>query len=219
MHYIDIIVLLVLVVVVFVKLRSVLGTRPEMSQTKISKQAADKIFDIIVKEARMEEKEVIDLGEISPIVNISELNDIDKKLLQIPNFNKDKFINSSKKAFEMIVSAFSKGDVDTLDNLVSKSFIKKMKDVIEARKEQGISAETDFIGFNSVEIEDVKVLKSGLAKITMTFVSEQINILRDVASKVIEGDENFIQKITDVWTFEKNIRSGNPAWLLASTKK
>ena len=36
---------------------------------------------------------------------------------------------------------------------------------------------------------------------------------------VIEGDDRFIQCITDVWTFERSLTSSNPNWVLVSTKK
>ena len=58
-----------------------------------------------------------------------------------------------------------------------------------------------------------------IAKITVRFISEQANVLRDAKGDVIEGDENFIQSITDVWTFERNITSASPNWMLVSTKK
>lgn len=50
--YLDIIILLVVVVLVFSKLKSLLGTRPDnFEQRKISDENAAKIFDMIVKEA------------------------------------------------------------------------------------------------------------------------------------------------------------------------
>ena len=58
-----------------------------------------------------------------------------------------------------------------------------------------------------------------MAKITVRFVSEQVNILKNKDGEVIEGDENFIQNITDSWTFERALTSTNPNWLLVSTKK
>ncbi len=96
---------------------------------------------------------------------------------------------------------------------------KKFKEVISSRKEEGISAETDFIGFNEAVITDAKITKSNLAKISVKFVSEQVNILRNKQGEVMEGDENFIQSITDIWTFERSLNSASPNWLLVSTKK
>ena len=149
----------------------------------------------------------------------SGLSESEKNLRAIPGFNRDKFLNGAKKAFEIIVTSFAKGDVDTLENLVGKTLLKKFKDIIARRKEEGISAETDFIGFNEAIITDAKITKSNLAKISVKFVSEQVNILRDKNGEVLEGDENFIQSITDVWTFERGLNATTPNWLLVSTKK
>ena len=50
-QYIDIIILLLVVVFILQRLKSVLGTRPEGESTKLSEESAAKIFDIIMKEA------------------------------------------------------------------------------------------------------------------------------------------------------------------------
>ena len=219
--YLDIIILLVVVVMVFSKLKSLLGTRPDnFEQRKISDENAAKIFDMIVKEAeknaaaeaRNMEKEEVQVPE-------EELSEIDKVLAKIPGFNREKFLTGAERAFEIIISAFSKGDVETLEMLVSKSLLKKFQEIIEKRKAEGITSETDFIGFDDVEITNAKISKSEVAKITVRFVSEQVNILKNKDGEVIEGDENFIQNITDSWTFERALTSTNPNWLLVSTKK
>ena len=219
--YLDIIILLVVVVLVFSKLKSLLGTRPDIfEQRKISDENAAKIFDMIVKEAeknaaaeaRNMEKEEVQVPE-------EELSEIDKVLAKIPGFNREKFLTGAERAFEIIISAFSKGDVETLEMLVSKSLLKKFQEIIEKRKAEGITSETDFIGFDDVEITNAKISKSEVAKITVRFVSEQVNILKNKDGEVIEGDENFIQNITDSWTFERALTSTNPNWLLVSTKK
>lgn len=219
--YLDIIILLVVVVLVFSKLKSLLGTRPDnFEQRKISDENAAKIFDMIVKEAeknaaaeaRNREKEEVPVPE-------EELSETDKVLAKIPGFNREKFLTGAERAFEIIISAFSKGDVETLEMLVSKSLLKKFQEIIEKRKAEGITSETDFIGFDDVEITNAKISKSEVAKITVRFVSEQVNILKNKDGEVIEGDENFIQNITDSWTFERALTSTNPNWLLVSTKK
>ena len=70
----------------------------------------------------------------------------------------------------------------------------------------------------NITIEKANI-KDGIANIVVKFVSEQINLLKNAAGEIIEGDENFVQKITDVWTFEKDINSPSKVWLLVSTKK
>ena len=219
--YLDIIILLVVVVLVFSKLKSLLGTRPDnFEQRKISDENAAKIFDMSVKEAEKNaaaEARNMETEEVQ--VPEEELSEIDKVLAKIPGFNREKFLTGAERAFEIIISAFSKGDVETLEMLVSKSLLKKFQEIIEKRKAEGITSETDFIGFDDVEITNAKISKSEVAKITVRFVSEQVNILKNKDGEVIEGDENFIQNITDSWTFERALTSTNPNWLLVSTKK
>ncbi|MGN0914246.1 MAG: Tim44/TimA family putative adaptor protein [Alphaproteobacteria bacterium] len=216
-QYFDIIILLVVVILVFQRLKSVLGSKPdEYTQNQITDENAAKIFDMIIQEA---EKNAVEQTKENTVENQEELNSTDKVLSLIPGFNKEKFLNGAQRAFEIIVTSFSKGDTQTLEMLVSKTLIKKFQEIIEKRKAEGIVSETDFIGFENTEITDAKISKNDIAKITVKFVSEQVNILKNSKDEVIEGDENFIQNITDIWTFERSLTSTNPNWLLVSTKK
>ena len=118
-----------------------------------------------------------------------------------------------------IIEAFAKGDIATLEMLVNKNLLKKFQEIIESRRAEGITAETDFIGFSKAEIVTAKISRNQVAKIIVEFVSEQVNLLKNKQGDVIEGDDQFIQNITDVWTFERALTSTNPNWLLVSTKK
>ena len=215
-QYLDIIILLVVIVLIFQKLKTVLGTRPEMEERQEADLKAAKILTVVAKEIEKQEQ------TNTPIISsesTAELSDTDKTLKEIPNFNKNAFIKSAEKAFQIITNAFNKGDVETLEMLVNKKIFKKFQEVIEKRKNENISAETDFIGFDKVEITAAKITPQKNAQISVEFVSEQVNVLRNSENEVIEGDENYIQNITDVWTFEKALTSSSPNWLLVSTKK
>lgn len=213
--FLDIIILLLIVLLIFSKFKSILGTRPDnVKPTKLSEESAAKIFDIIMQENQRQTNQPIQ--DITPI---DELSPIEQQLQKIPSFNKDSFLNGAKRAFEIIITAFAKADYETLEGLVSSKLYKKFQDITEQRQQDGITAETDLIGFNSAEIVDIKIGKNNIAKISVKFVSEQVNLLKDKDDNLIEGDENFVQTITDVWTFERNLNSTNPNWLLVSTKK
>lgn len=224
MGSLDIIILLVAVVLIFQKLRSLLGTRPdeEVTRIRISDENAARIFDMIAKEAEKQQLTARTAAEGfsgTAEEETEELSDTDKTLTNIPGFNKERFLTGAKRAFEIIICAFSQGDTETLENLVSPQLIKKFQEIIEDRRAQGITAETDLIGFEQAEIVNADVDEENNAKITVKFVSEQVNLLRNKDNEVIQGDENFIQNITDIWTFERCLTSVNPNWLLVSTKK
>ena len=221
MTHLDILVLLVVVVLIFQRLRSLLGTRPPVEERKIrlSKENAEKLYNILMTEASSQSAEQEQLQPQEELVPEGDLSEPEKTLREIPNFNKSAFLKSAEKAFQIITEAFNKGDTETLEMLVNKKIFKKFQDVIEKRKNEGISAETDFICFDKVEIVAAKITTQKNAQISVEFVSEQVNVLRNSDDEVIEGDENYIQNITDVWTFEKALNSTSPNWLLISTKK
>lgn len=215
-QYLDIIILLVVIVLIFQKLKTVLGTRPEMEERQEADLKAAKILTEVAKEIEKQEQ------TNAPIISsesTAELSDTDKTLKEIPNFNKESFLTSAKKAFELIVTSFAKGDTQTLEMLVNSKLYKKFQEIINKRADEGITSETDFIGFDSAEITHAEISKNNIAKITVKFISEQVNLLRNKEGEVIEGDEQYIQNITDVWTFERALTSTSPNWLLASTKK
>ena len=224
MGSLDIIILLVAVVLIFQKLRSLLGTRPdeEVTRIRISDENAARIFDMIAKEAEKQQLTARTAAEGfsgTAEEETEELSDTDKILTNIPDFSKERFLTGAKRAFEIIICAFSQGDTETLENLVSPQLIKKFQEIIEDRRAQGITAETDLIGFEQAEIVNADVDEENNAKITVKFVSDQVNLLRNKDNEVIQRDENFIQNITDIWTFERCLTSVNPNWLLVSTKK
>lgn len=218
--YLDIIVLLAIVVMVFLKLKAILGTRPS-KEAEISQESAAKIFDILVKEQEKKQAPAtaaIHGGELEA-KNMAELSETDKALLEIPGFAKDRFVNNAKKAFEMIVVSFASGDTQSIEPLIGKALFKKFQEVVVQRKADNVVAETDLIAFNDAQIVDAKITKNNVAKIVVKFVTEQVNILKNATGEIIEGDENFIQSVTDIWTFERAISSKTPNWLLTSTKK
>ena len=207
--------LVVVVAFIIFRLRGVLGTRPENA---ISEENARNLFDLIVKESA-KQSNIIDTEATVIGENGQPVSGPETVLSEIPLFNKEKFLNSAKKAFEIILAAFAKGDTETLKMLVHKDLLKKFEEIVKQRAKEGITGETDFIGFENAEIMDAKLSKVGIAKIAVKFITEQMNILRNAKGEIIEGDENYIQNITDIWTFERNINSGQPNWLLVSTKK
>ncbi len=216
MHFLDILILLLAVLFILKKLKSILGTQPNMiKQNKISQENASKIFAFIMQEAEKQQKkeEKIIASETS-----EENSPIEYVLNKIPNFNKKIFLKNAMRAFEIIVEAVAQGDKASLKPLLNNSLFEKISAVLDDRKENGIVAETDFIGFDKVEIINATLNDEKMVSVVVKFISQQVNLLKNKDGEIIEGDPQFIQTISDCWTFEKDITSNNPSWSLASTK-
>ena len=209
------------VVFLFTRLYSVFGSREENSNIRV-------IIKPVNKNAQKHLEENIEniqnlIKEHSPnadtvVFDLEAMSPQDKLLAQIPNFNKNNFIHSARKVFEMVLQAFYAGNLEPVCNLLNKKVYASFNEVIDYRKKNNITSEVDFICFEKSEIKDVKILKNSI-KIIMEFVSQQVNILRSSDGKIIEGDENFIQQITDTWTFERMLNAKTNKWTLVSTKK
>lgn len=217
--FVDIIFLMILVAFIVTRLYSVFGSNGNEEKIRVvvkplNKEAEKKLMENITKVIKETNKQ----SSAENSVKFENLSEPEKSLAQIPNFDKDNFIRGACRVFEIVIQSFGKGDISEVRNLMSKKLWDAFNQVINFRKENNISSEVDFICFDKSEIKEVKLLKNS-AKIIVEFISEQINILRNEKGEVVEGDENFVQKITDVWTFERTFNAKNNQWLLVSTKK
>lgn len=208
--FVDIIFLLILVAVIITRLYGVLGANGDNKNIKVVfKNVRENLNNDIYEYAPQKEREsmvqVVDMSEITP------------EFLE-KNFDRDTFLKGACRVFEMILSAFNRGELPVIKDFVSKKVYDALNQAHIFRKKNEMTSEVDFICFDKAEVKNVKMLKNSM-KVVVEFVSEQVNLLRDAKGEVIEGDENFIQKITDVWTFERNYNAKNGNWVLVSTKK
>ena len=56
------------------------------------------------------------------------------------------------------------------------------------------------------------------AKVTVRFVTEQINATRDAEGTVVDGDASQIAEVIDLWTFARDTRTDDPNWQLVETR-
>jgi predicted lipid-binding transport protein (Tim44 family) len=210
--YLDIVFLLVLVLLIFNRLKNVLGTSGEDTKViMIPKEQFEKVYREMTEKA--------EVASADQTVDLSSLTPLEREMAKIPNFNKSLFLRGAQRAFGAILTAFSKGDCATLSKLVSRNLLQKMERIVNERKEQGVVSETDLINFVETDVEAVNFVADDKVNVVVKFVSEQVNLLKDAQGEVLEGDENYVQKISDIWTFEKSLNPKINNWVLCSTKK
>lgn len=211
---IEFVILLAVALALLFKLYKAFGTESRESSVKIIVKPVDKSAEkhILENLSQIMEKQ----NQKVEIVNLNAADD--KSASEKEELNSEIFLNGAKRVFEMVLLAFNKGDLNPVRELMSKKVYDGFNKVIESRKSEEITSEVDFICFEKSEIKDIRHLKNTI-KVVVEFVSEQINLLKDKNGKVIEGDENFVQKITDMWTFERPLDAKNNIWTLVSTKK
>ena len=128
-------------------------------------------------------------------------------------FNEKSFIKGAEAAYEIIINAFAQGDRKTLKPLLTKDLYKSFDDVIKERSVKKITSEMTFIGIKETKVLDVKAVGS-VHKVKTKFVSEIVNCLKNDKGEVIEGNPEQIKLVTDVWSFQKDLKSSDPTWYL-----
>ncbi|MDE0059655.1 MAG: Tim44/TimA family putative adaptor protein [Defluviicoccus sp.] len=134
-----------------------------------------------------------------------------------PDFDPAGFEAGARAAFEAIVHAFATADTGTLGALLNDEVFDNFERAIRERLDAAETLETTVVGIKKAEI--VEASMSGRnALVTVTFVSEQVNVTRDADGEVIDGDPAQVTDVTDIWTFARNTRSRDPNWKLIETR-
>jgi len=224
------ILLLAVAVIIFFRLRSVLGRRTGNERPRLDPYAARD-----AAAPRERESNVITLpraGARPPapqaagpsieerLGSLPQNSDALAPLREIaaadPSFEIGSFLKGAKVAYETIVSAYAHGDRGTLRNLLSPEVYDSFNAVIAERESREETTEFSFVGISSADVTEGN-LAGQTAHVTVRFVSELVTAVRDRMGNVVEGDLKAVRRVTDVWTFARDLRSPNPNWQLVAT--
>lgn len=119
-----------------------------------------------------------------------------------PSFDAGYFLSGARAAYEMIVQAFARGDRETLRGLLTARVFDAYNGAITTRDAAGEKG-SELVRLKAAEVVDAE-LRGDVAKVSVRFeaeLAEGAHGLRDTREK---------------WTFERNLRSSDPNWLLAA---
>jgi len=126
-----------------------------------------------------------------------------------PAFDVSHFLSGSKSAYQMIVKAFSEGDRATLKNLLAPAVMASFDAAIAQRESEGRTETVEFLHAPRADLEKAELAPGDLARMTVRFLAE----LR-ARSKGPEGEAVDDRRTAELWTFERNLKSRDPNWLL-----
>jgi predicted lipid-binding transport protein (Tim44 family) len=222
-QFLDIILFAAVAAFLVLRLRGVLGRRngnersPKYDPFRkrgAEESGEDKVIALPERKASTETQDAEKAAEGA------EAGSLEHGLTQIQladrNFEPESFIGGAKVAFEMIVTAFAGGDTKTLRPLLSNDVFEDFSGAIKARLDNQETLESTLVGISEAEIIEAE-LQGKTAFVTIKFVSEQINVTRNAAGDVVDGNPGGVSTVTDIWTFARNTRSRDPNWTLVAT--
>ena len=131
-----------------------------------------------------------------------------------PNFSPAYFMDGAKAAYSMILEAFASGDRDQLKELLTKDVYKTYSDAIDAREADNLTQVTDLGRLRHAAIQDSN-LEGKTAQISVLYEAELTSALMNAEGEVVQGDPDILSSISEIWTFERNLKSSDVNWLLS----
>jgi predicted lipid-binding transport protein (Tim44 family) len=116
----------------------------------------------------------------------------------------------------MIVTAFARGERDTLRPLLSDEVFDAFDKAIKAREAKKERVDFTFLALKSARITGAE-MKGSMADVTVTFESEVMMAGYDPQGALIEGDPATPRNVTEIWTFARDTHSNDPNWSLIAT--
>ena len=216
----DIILFAMIAAFLVLRLRSVLGKRtghekrpPDgATESRRESHSDDNVVELPDRNIDTSDPVFEDIDPDDPIAaGLTEVTIAD------PSFDLETFKGGATAAFEVVVQAFAEGDTKALRGLLNDEVFDNFSTAIEEREKAGEVLETTVISIKNADIIEARI-NGRTAFIAVKIVSEQVNVTRDKEGVTIDGDENQITDITDLWTFARNTRARDPSWTLVETR-
>lgn len=229
-QYFDIILFAMIAGFLVLRLRSVLGRRTgnERRRDLFARRAApaadkssrDKLAAPGEPDKSSPDRGAPDRGAPLPALAGKPADAVAAGLEQIrradPSFDPTPFLEGARAAFEMIVTAFAKGDKAALRPLLSDEVFRPFAATIDERLAAKETLETRIVGLDNLELVEAE-LSGRTARVTVKLVSHQVNVTRAMDGSIVEGDPEQPVEKTDYWTFGRDPRSTDPNWVLVAT--
>lgn len=218
---------LVAAVLIFLQLRSVLGRRtgnekppfePTSPRDLAKPEAADggKVItlprkDVQDSDDRLNQADFFTKPGTDANSDLRELMKVD------PAFDPKGFFNGARMAYEMIVTAFADGDRKTLRGLLSRDVYDSFDKAIAERESRGEKVKFTFVGISKCELARVEIRGTDV-QITLNIASQLISVTLDRNGSLIEGDEETVAEVNDIWTLSRDMRARDPNWTVIATE-
>jgi predicted lipid-binding transport protein (Tim44 family) len=134
-----------------------------------------------------------------------------------PHFDLNGFMQGARTAFEVIATAYNRGDLDTLKPLLSPKLFADFSAGVRGRESAGHSSELVIHRIKAARVTEAH-MGGAMAYVTVSLEVEETATTRDKAGQVVSGSADHILTVHDIWTFTRDTRHGDPNWIVIETR-
>jgi predicted lipid-binding transport protein (Tim44 family) len=198
------------------RLYTVLGRRTGHEQEPLPRQPVEERKPVIVQQpSSIEPSAGVPVPENQFIDSAA-----DSGLRSIANadrtFDPELFVEGAKSAYGMILEAFWKGDKEKLRFLCDDDVFESFDEAIDARNSRGETLENRLVRIEEARIVDAR-FDHPVARIAVRFDADVASLVRDAEGNVIGGSMSDAVETHDIWTYFRDVKSGDRNWKLDET--
>ncbi len=212
---IQLLVLAGIAVFLILRLRGVLGTREGFEKPPVTTTTNRKLGrkDLEVIDGNPDPDITDHAPEGSPTAQtLAAMKRID------PSFHVGEFLQGARGAYEMILMAFERGDLESVKPFIAPDVYDAFAGVVAEREKQGLKVEASFVGISDLSIQSAELDRAtNEGDVSVRFAGELTHVVRDKGGDIVEGSTTSVKRQKDVWTFSRTLGSDNPNWLLVAT--
>ena len=131
-------------------------------------------------------------------------------------FDPHAFLDGARAAYRMILEAFWRGDREELGHLCDRAVAQHFIEAITQRETAGEVIDNRLVRINEAMIVDA-AYHAPIARVTGRIVADVAAVTRDAQGNVIAGSLDDAVEVHDIWTFQRDVTSPHPDWLLDET--
>jgi predicted lipid-binding transport protein (Tim44 family) len=199
------------------RLYSVLGKRTGHEQEPVARQPIDGSAQPMIRQS-------VSGGDSGAALPQADVSNIDlaaqSGLRSIVNadrmFDSGLFIEGSKSAYKMVLEAYWKGDREALRFLCDDDVYKSFVEAIDSREARGETLTNRLVRIDEVRIVDAS-FDHPMARISVRFDADIASMIKDAEGNVIGGSMTDAVETHDIWTFVRDVKSGDRNWKLDET--
>ena len=205
---IQLLILAGIAIFLILKLKSVLGTRDGFEKPPVP---LDELRPRVKRDF-----EVIEGGADPDITDHAEEGSETAKALAAmktaePSFKVNTFLQGARGAYEMILMAFERGNIDEIRPFLEDEIEAAFTQAINEREEKGLTIESKFIGLKELSLQSASFdPTTKRAEVSIRYVAELTSVVRDKAGEIVEGNPKEIKRQRDVWTYGRTMGAADP---------
>ena len=132
-------------------------------------------------------------------------------------FEEKPFLQESRDIFTAVVGAYAAGNLIRITDLLSPELLGHFQQTVNARAAAGQIAQSRISRIKETEVLAART-EATRAYVTVKFISDQENILRDAQGTILGGAEGKYEEVTDIWVFAHDTQASGTKWVVVETR-